>query len=85
MFLNVFGEFEFITKVFALFDDFVSKEVCQLNDVVYIVTVFYIVGFVNHSDVVENVVFSGHKLEQYHSNWPNVGLVRLVSVMQNRF
>lgn len=85
MFLDVFGEFEFIPEIFALFNDFVSKEVCQLNDIVDIVTVLYVVGFVDHSHVVENVVFSGHELQQYHSNWPNVRLVRLVGVMQNWF
>lgn len=62
MLFNIFGEFEFIPKIFALFNDFVSKEIGQLDNVVDVVTVFNVVWFVNHSDVIEYVVFSGYEL-----------------------
>lgn len=62
MLFNIFGEFEFIPEIFALFNDFVSKEIGQLDNVVDVVTVFNVVWFVNHSDVIEYVVFSGYEL-----------------------
>ena len=39
-----------------------TKEVGQLNNIVDIVAVLYIVRLVYHPNIVENVVFSDHKL-----------------------
>ncbi len=63
MFLNVFRQFQLITKIFTLFNDFISKKVSQFNNVVDVVTIFDIVRFVYHSYIVENVIFSGNKLK----------------------
>lgn len=72
MLLNILGKFKFVTKVFTLIDNLVSKEIGQLDNVVNVVTVFNVVWFIDHSYVVENVVFSGNELEQYDTNWPNI-------------
>ena len=84
MFFDVFGEFEFVAEVFALFNDLVAKEIGQLHNVVDVVTVLDVVRLVNHAHVVENVVLSGHELQQNHPHRPYVGLVRLVRVVQYR-
>lgn len=83
MLLNILGKFKFITKVFTLIDNLVSKEIGQLDDVVNVVTVFNVVWFVDHSDVVKDVVFSGYELKQYDTNWPDIWLVWLMSMMKN--
>lgn len=62
MFFNILWKFKFITQIFTLINNLVSKEISQLNDVINVVTVFNVVGLVDHSDIVENVVFSGNKL-----------------------
>lgn len=63
MLLNVFWKLQFITKVFTLVDDFVSKKIGKFDNVVDVVTVFDVVGLVNHTDVVKYVVFSRDKLK----------------------
>lgn len=63
MFFNIFGKFEFIAEVFALINDLVSKEISQFDDIINVVTIFNVVRFVNHSDVIKNVVFSCDKLK----------------------
>jgi len=45
-----------------LIDNLVSKEIGQLDNVIDVVTVFNVVWLVDHSDVVENVVFSCDEL-----------------------
>lgn len=65
-------------------NDLVAEKVSQLHDIVDVVTVFYVVGFVDHTHVVEDVVLSCHELQQNHANRPNVRLVRLMGMVQNR-
>ena len=83
MLLNILGKFKFITKVFTLIDNLVSKEIGQLDDVVNVVTVFNVVWFVDHSDVVKDVVFSGYELKQYDTNWPDIWLIGLMGMMED--
>ena len=82
MFLNVFGQFQFVAQILALLNNLVSEEVRQLNNVVNVVTVFDVVRFVYHTNVVENIVFPRHKLKQNNANWPNIRLVGLVCMMK---
>lgn len=63
MLFDIFRKFKFITKIFALINNLISKEICQLNNVINVITIFYIVWFVYHSDIVENVIFSSDKLQ----------------------
>lgn len=72
VFFNVLGQFKLIPEVFALVNDLAAKEISQFHNVVDVVTVLYVVRLIYHSHVVENVVFSCHKLQQDHSNRPNV-------------
>jgi Tfp pilus assembly major pilin PilA len=59
-----------------LIDNFLaSKEISKFNDVVYVVAILDIVGFVYHTYVVEDVVFTHHELKQDDTHWPDVGLV----------
>ena len=83
MLFDILGKFKFVTKVFTLIDNLISKEVSQLDDVVNVVTVFNVVWFIDHSDVVENVVFSGDELKQYDTDWPDIWLVWLMGMMEN--
>lgn len=62
MLLNILRQLEFITQVFTLFNNFTSEKVSQLNNIVDIVTIFYVVWFVDHADIIENVVFPSHEL-----------------------
>ena len=72
MLFDILGKFKFVTKVFTLIDNLISKEVSQLDDVINVVTVFNVVWFIDHSHVVENVVFSGDELKQYDTDWPDI-------------
>lgn len=45
-----------------MIDNLVSKKIGQLDDVINVVTVFNVVWLVDHSHVVENVVFSCDEL-----------------------
>lgn len=72
MFLNVLWQLKLIPEILALIDNFISEKVSQLHNVVYVVTVFNVVWLVDHSHVVENIVFTGNELEQYDAHWPNV-------------
>ena len=78
-FLNIFGQFQLVAQVFALVNDFLAaKEVGKLNDIVDVVAIFNIVGFVDHPDVVEDVVLSDNELEEDDPDWPYVRLIRLL-------
>ena len=78
-FLNIFGQFQLVSQIFALIDDFLAaEEVGQLNDIVDVVAIFNIVGFVDHPDVVEDVVLSDNELEEDDPDWPYVRLIRLL-------
>jgi hypothetical protein len=56
-----------------LVDDLLAaKEICKLNDVVDVVTVFDVVGLVYHADVVKDVVLADHELEENDANWPDI-------------
>jgi len=83
-FLDVLGEFEFISQILALIDHVLTaKEVSQLDNVVDVVTIFDVVGFVHHSHIVEDVVLAHHKLKHNNSHGPNVWLIWLLGVMQD--
>jgi hypothetical protein len=62
-----------------------SEEVGQLYDVVDVVAILDVVGFVDHPHVVEDVVLPDHELKQDDSHRPYVRLVRLLGVVQDRF
>ena len=62
-----------------------AKEVGQLDDVVDVVAVLDVIWFVYHTHVVEDVVFAHHELEEDDSNGPDVRLVGLLGVVQDRF
>lgn len=66
-------------------DDFLaSEEVGKFDDVIDVVAVLDVVGFVDHAHVVEDVVLADHELQQDDSHWPDVRLVGLVRVVQDR-
>ena len=67
-------------------DDFLTaKEVSKLDYVVDVVTIFDIVRLVDHPDIVKDIVFTNHKLQQNYTNWPDIRLVWLLRVMQYWF
>lgn len=62
----------------------ISEERSQLDDVINEVGVSHSRWLVDHAHVVEDVVLSCDELQQDDSDWPNVGVVGLQFVVQNR-
>jgi hypothetical protein len=57
--LNVFGQDQIEVKLLALLDDSLwSKKVGEFYDVVDIVVVFEMWGLVDHTYVIEDIIFS---------------------------
>lgn len=63
MLLNIFRKLQFVPQILTLLNHLIPEKVSQLHDVVYVVTVLYVVWLVYHPDIVENVVLSCHELE----------------------
>ena len=83
--LDVSRQSQLVAEVFALVDDVLAaEEVGQFDDVVDVVAVLDVVGLVYHPHVVEDVVLPHHELQQDHPHRPDVRLVRLVRVVQDR-
>mgnify|MGYP006957549459 FL=1 len=83
-FVQFFGKFQFISKVATLVDHLTAEEVGQFQDVVDVVKTLDVGWLVYHADVVEDVVFARHELEEDNSDWPQVRLVALVLMVHNR-
>lgn len=66
-------------------DVLAAEEIRQFHDVIDVVAILNVVGLVYHADVVEDVVLPYHELKQNDPHGPNVRLVRLMRVMQDRF
>jgi hypothetical protein len=67
-----------------LVDDFLAaEEVGEFYDVVDVVAVLDVVGFVDHADVVEDIVLADDKLEKDDADGPDITLVGLLGVVQD--
>jgi len=68
-----------------LFNHLLTPEkVGKLDDVIDVVAVFHIVGLIDHSDIIEDIVFSDYELKKNDSHRPNIRLIGLLGMMKNR-
>ena len=63
MLFDILRKFKLIAKVFALLNNLVPKKISQFDNIIYVVTVFYIVWLVNHPYVIEYIIFASNELE----------------------
>lgn len=66
-----------------MFDNFATKEVGELQDVVDVVEGLDVCWLVHHADVIEDVVLPSHKLEENNSHGPQIRLVVLMLVVDD--